>query len=106
MHHAIFKSAAILSFAMAALLSSTRSVHAQSVQPVILDLQTAGRQSTQTLTVNNTRASAIPSSYASKDLYLTPTAPGGRARIPVILLFFLPRQSSRDRKSTRLNSSH
>src|SRR3546814_14954190 len=69
---------------MAALLSSTRSVHAQSVQPVILDLQTAGRQSTQTLTVNNTRASAIPSSYASKDLYLTPTAPGGRARIPVI----------------------
>src|SRR3546814_2322280 len=78
---------------MAALLSSTRSVHAQSVQPVILDLQTAGRQSTQTLTVNNTRASAIPSSYASKDLYLTPTAPGGRARIPVILLFFLPRQS-------------
>src|SRR3546814_2396358 len=82
MHHAIFKSAAILSFAMAALLSSTRSVHAQSVQPVILDLQTAGRQSTQTLTVNNTRASAIPSSYASKDLYLTPTAPGGRARIP------------------------
>src|SRR3546814_19241542 len=78
---------------MAALLSSTRSVHAQSVQPVILDLQTAGRQSTQTLTVNNTRASAIPSSYASKDLYLTPTAPGGRARIPVILLFSLPRQS-------------
>src|SRR3546814_6547929 len=92
-------------------LPISRSVHAQSVQPVILDLQTAGRQSTQTLTVNNTRASAIPSSYASKDLYLTPTAPGGRARIPVILLFFLPRQSyspasRKDRKSTRLNSSH
>src|SRR3546814_19553574 len=78
---------------MVTLRSAPRSVHSQSVQPVILDLQTAVRQSTQALTVNNTRAAAIPSSYSSKDLYLTPTAPGGRARIPVILLFFLPRQS-------------
>src|SRR3546814_20792441 len=73
---------------MAALLSSTRSVHAQSVQPVILDLQTAGRQSTQTLTVNNTRASAIPVELRVEGLVFDANGPRGTSQDPGALVVF------------------
>src|SRR3546814_4550928 len=73
---------------MAALLSSTRSVHAQSVQPVILDLQTAGRQSTQTLTVNNTRASAIPVELRVEGLLFDASGTRGTGQDPEDLVVF------------------
>src|SRR3546814_10204614 len=78
---------------MAALLSSTRSVHAQSVQPVILDLQTAGRQSTQTLTVNNTRASAIPVELRVEGLVFDANGTRGRSEEHTSELQSLTRRS-------------
>lgn len=56
----LLRAAAALTLATGMALTSTAPVRAQSVQPVILDLQPGGNQATQTITVNNTRSTPIP----------------------------------------------
>ena len=84
----ILRKAAVLAWLAGALLGFGGAAHAQSVQPVILDLQPAGRQATQTLTVSNTRTTAIPVELRVERLVFDANGTRGTGQDPGDLVVF------------------
>lgn len=77
MKQSVLKGAAAVVFGVSSIFSLAGTAHAQSVQPVILDLQQAGKNASQTLTVNNTRSAAIPVELRVESLVFDENGPRG-----------------------------
>ncbi len=73
----------------AALLPAQAAV-AMTVQPVVIDLQTAGREMTQVVTVENTFATPLPVELNVQELELTPDGVKQTGKDPGDLLVFPP----------------
>lgn len=73
----------------AALLPAT-GAQAMTVQPVIIDLQTAGRQMSQVITVENTFANPLPVEIGVQELEFTPDGVKQTGKDPGDLLVFPP----------------
>ncbi len=65
-------------------------VDAMTVQPVVVDLQTAGRAMSQVITVENTFATPLPVELTVQELELTPTGLKQTGKDPGDLLIFPP----------------
>lgn len=79
--------------ALAALSASVLpapAVLAMTVQPVVVDLQTAGRSMSQVITVENTFATPLPVELAVQELDLTPAGIKPTGQDPGDLLVFPP----------------
>ena len=63
---------------------------AMTVQPVVVDLQTAGRSMSQVITVENTFATPLPVELTVQELELTPTGIKPTGQDPGDLLVFPP----------------
>lgn len=63
---------------------------AMTVQPVVVDLQTAGRAMSQVITVENTFATPLPVELTVQELELTPTGLKQTGKDPGDLLIFPP----------------
>jgi fimbrial chaperone protein len=73
----------------AALLPAQAAV-AMTVQPVVIDLQTAGREMSQVVTVENTFATPLPVELMIQELELTPEGVKQTGKDPGDLLVFPP----------------
>ena len=73
----------------AALLPAQAAV-AMTVQPVVIDLQTAGREMSQVVTVENTFATPLPVELNVQELELTPEGVKQTGKDPGDLLVFPP----------------
>ena len=69
---------------------SASVVDAMTVQPVVVDLQTAGRAMSQVITVENTFATPLPVELTVQELELTPTGLKQTGKDPGDLLIFPP----------------
>ena len=67
-----------------------QAAHAMTVQPVVIDLQTAGRQMSQTITVENTFATPLPVELTVQELDLTTEGVKQTGKDPGDLLVFPP----------------
>lgn len=78
-----------LTMMCAALLPAQVAV-AMTVQPVVIDLQTAGREMSQVVTVENTFSTPLPVELAVQELELTPEGVKQTGKDPGDLLVFPP----------------
>lgn len=67
-----------------------QAAHAMTVQPVVIDLQTAGRQMSQVITVENTFATPLPVELTVQELELTTEGVKQTGKDPGDLLVFPP----------------
>ena len=67
-----------------------QAAHAMTVQPVVIDLQTAGRQMSQVITVENTFATPLPVELTIQELDLTTDGVKQTGKDPGDLLVFPP----------------
>ena len=67
-----------------------QAAHAMTVQPVVIDLQTAGRQMSQVITVENTFATPLPVELTIQELELTAEGVKQTGKDPGDLLVFPP----------------
>jgi P pilus assembly chaperone PapD len=67
-----------------------QAASAMTVQPVVIDLQTAGREMTQVVTVENTFSTPLPVELTVQELELTPDGVKQTGRDPGDLLVFPP----------------
>lgn len=77
-------------FAMLAALAPTQSAIATGVQPVVIDLQTSGRQMTQVITVQNTFQTPLPVELRVQEAEYTADGIRGTGRESEDLLVFPP----------------
>ncbi len=73
-----------------AALAPVQAAYAMTVQPVVIDLQTAGRGMSQVVTVENTFANPLPIEITIQELELTPEGVKPTGRDPGDLLVFPP----------------
>lgn len=73
-----------------AALLPAQAVSAMTVQPVVIDLQTAGRQMSTVVTVENTFATPLPVELTVQELELTPEGVKQTGKDPGDLLVFPP----------------
>lgn len=73
-----------------AALLPAHAANAMTVQPVVLDLQTSGREMTQVVTVENTFATPLPVELTVQELELTPEGVKQTGKDPGDLLVFPP----------------
>ncbi|HOB12754.1 MAG TPA: fimbria/pilus periplasmic chaperone [Novosphingobium sp.] len=73
-----------------AALLPAQAASAMTVQPVVIDLQTAGREMTQVVTVENTFATPLPVELTVQELELTPDGVKQTGKDPGDLLVFPP----------------
>lgn len=73
-----------------AALLPVQTASAMTVQPVVIDLQTAGRQMSTVVTVENTFATALPVELTVQELELTPDGVKQTGKDPGDLMVFPP----------------
>ena len=73
-----------------AAIAPYQAAHAMTVQPVVIDLQTAGRQMSQVITVENTFATPLPVELTIQELDLTADGVKQTGKDPGDLLVFPP----------------
>lgn len=73
-----------------ATLAPVQAAQAMTVQPVVIDLQTAGREVSQTITVENTFATPLPVELTIQELELGPDGVRQTGKDPGDLLVFPP----------------
>jgi fimbrial chaperone protein len=73
-----------------AALLPAQAASAMTVQPVVIDLQTAGRQMTTVVTVENTFATPLPVELTVQELELTPEGVKQTGKDPGDLMVFPP----------------
>ena len=71
-------------------LAPYQAAQAMTVQPVVIDLQTAGRQMSQVITVENTFATPLPVELTTQELDLTAEGVKQTGKDPGDLLVFPP----------------
>ncbi|MGE8132310.1 fimbrial biogenesis chaperone [Novosphingobium subterraneum] len=79
-----------MSAAAVSLLLPAASTMAMTVQPVVIDLKTSGRDMSQVITVENTFASPLPVELTVQELRLTETGVSPTGKDPGDLLVFPP----------------
>lgn len=75
---------------IAAILLPFQAATAMTVQPVVIDLQTAGRQMSAVVTVENTFANSLPVELTVQELELTPEGVKQTGKDPGDLMVFPP----------------
>ena len=73
-----------------AAIAPYQAAHAMTVQPVVIDLSTAGRSMSQTITVENTFATPLPVELSIQELELTAEGVKQTGKDPGDLLVFPP----------------
>ncbi len=75
---------------LSVVLAPVQTAQAMTVQPVVIDLQTAGRQMSQVITVENTFATPLPVELTIQELELTTDGVKQTGKDPGDLLVFPP----------------